>query len=79
MRNYLKEIFENDIVIAPIESIALNVKNVGTRYMVFVDMIIHQIASMFLMITNMSMIQGNYHRMYQRANNQAGGTARNDQ
>ena len=54
--NYLKEIFENDIVIAPIESVALNVKNVGSRYMVFVDVIIQKIASMFPMIKNMSMI-----------------------
>ena len=47
--------------------------------MMFVEVIIGKIASMFPMITNMSMTHGTYHRMRQGANNQAGGTARTTQ
>ena len=65
-------------MIAPIELVALNFKNVVTRYMVFIDVIMQQVAIMFPMIKNMTMIQGTYHRMYPGANNQAGGKSRTD-
>ena len=75
----MRDNFAHSQVKGSTETILLDDKSVGTRYMQYVEVILGQVVSMFTMIKNMRMIQGKYHKMLLGANNRAGGSARKEQ
>ena len=79
MGNYMRDNFDHSHVPVSTEIVLLNDKNVGRRYMQYVDLILGKVASMIPMIKSMRMIQGTYHKMLPGANNRAGGSARKEQ